>query len=505
MSIKGFSVGGVVQRYDYTALDNLPRGQGVSDDLKAALLQLAQKVAYIDDQGQTYYNDLYDALYPEKTLLSITANFQQGQAVVYNTDSLDSLKQYLTVTAVYDDASTETVPSSDYTLSGTLTAGTSVITVTYEGKTDAFNVTVTAAPMAITVTNNLTGCTTSNSATSVLENTAYNAVITASNGYSLVGATVSITMGGQDITTSAYSGGIITINSVTGALVISVAAVVKVLSSISAVYTQSGTVYTTDTLDSLKTDLVVTATYSDSSTQTVSAADYTLSGELEVGQNTITVSYGGKTTTFSVEVTTALDSIAFGSLTYRDLFITNNEIVIGDFETTLSLSSAEVSLGNGRTYKINAGSPAQTAEESDSPTHSLKCFGNSSTQILYRNAEKVFADGNYLVCVSAKVTRYAAGYAGVQAAWPKDTPSKFGGNVGFQRTTNGFEHLASIFTLNDTTANRTGLRFYIGSFLSANLDCYVDDVICTPVPSDMTEAQGLALYEQYLHILREGL
>lgn len=303
MSIKGFSVNGVVQRYDYTALDNLPQGQGVSDDLKAALLQLAQKVAYIDDQGQTYYDDLYDALYPEKTLLSIAANFQQGQAVVYNTDSLDSLKQYLTVTATYDDASTETVPSSAYTLSGTLTTGTSVITVTYEGKTDAFNVVVTAAPIALTVTNNLTGCTTSNSATSVLENTSYTAVITASSGYTLVGATVSITMGGNDITTSAYSGGIITINSVTGALVISVAAVAVVLNSISAVYTQSGTVYDTATLDSLKADLVVTAHYSDSSTQTVPAADYTLSGTLTAGTSTITVSYGGKTTTFNVTVT----------------------------------------------------------------------------------------------------------------------------------------------------------------------------------------------------------
>lgn len=301
MSIKGFSVNGVVQRYDYTALDNLPQGQGVSDDLKAALLQLAQKVAYIDDQGQTYYDDLYDALYPEKTLLSITANFQQGQAVVYNTDSLDSLKQYLTVTAIYDDASTETVPSSAYTLTGTLTTGTSVITVTYEGKTDAFNVTVTAAPMSFTITNNLTGCTTSNSATAVLENTSYTAVITASSGYTLVGATVSITMGGNDITTSAYSGGIITINSVTGALVISVAAVG--LNSISAVYTQSGTVYDTDTLDSLKADLEVTAHYSDSSTQTVPAADYTLSGTLTVGTSTITVAYGGKTTTFIATVT----------------------------------------------------------------------------------------------------------------------------------------------------------------------------------------------------------
>ena len=317
MSIKGFSVGGVVQRYDYTALDNLPQGQGVSDDLKAALLQIAQKVAYIDDQGQTYYDALYDALYPEKTLLSITANFQQGQAVIYNTDSLDTLKQYLTVTAVYDDASTETVPSSAYTLSGTLTTGTSVITVTYEGKTDAFNVVVTAAPMSFTVTNTLTGCTTSNSATSVLEDASYTAVITASSGYTLVGATVSITMGGQDITTSAYSGGIISINNVTGALVIAVSAVERVLSSITAAYTQSGTVYDTDSLDSLKADLVVTANYSDGYTQTVPADDYTLSGTLTEGTSTITVSYGGKTTTFNVTITDgALKPVPSGYTAY---------------------------------------------------------------------------------------------------------------------------------------------------------------------------------------------
>jgi hypothetical protein len=76
-----------------------------------------------------------------------------------------------------------------------------------------------------------------------------------------------------------------------------------VLSSISAVYTQGGTVYTTDTLDSLKADLVVTAHYSDSSTAIVPAADYALSGALTEGTSTITVSYGGKTTTFNVTVT----------------------------------------------------------------------------------------------------------------------------------------------------------------------------------------------------------
>ena len=75
----------------------------------------------------------------------------------------------------------------------------------------------------------------------------------------------------------------------------------KSLVSISAVYTQSGTVYDTDSLDDLKADLVVTGLYDDQSTETIT--DYTLSGTLTVGTSTITVSYGGKTTTFTVTVT----------------------------------------------------------------------------------------------------------------------------------------------------------------------------------------------------------
>lgn len=83
----------------------------------------------------------------------------------------------------------------------------------------------------------------------------------------------------------------------------SVSVVQATLVSISAVYTQSGTVYNTDSLDSLKSDLVVTATWSNSTTSTVASADYTLSGTLTVGTSTITVSYGGKTATFNVTVT----------------------------------------------------------------------------------------------------------------------------------------------------------------------------------------------------------
>ena len=114
--------------------------QIVPDDVKQALLQIASKVAYIDGDGQDYYDALESALYPDAELVSISAVYTQS-GTVYDTDSLDSLKSDLVVTALYSDASTATVTA--YTLSGTLTEGTSTITVTYSGETTTFNVTVT--------------------------------------------------------------------------------------------------------------------------------------------------------------------------------------------------------------------------------------------------------------------------------------------------------------------------------------------------------------------------
>ena len=114
---------------------------GISDTIKQELLNCFAHVAWADEQGQDYYDALEAALYT-KTLESISAVFDQGSAVIYPTDTLDILRQYLTVTATYDDTSTAVVTA--YTLSGTLTAGTSTITAAYGGKTATFNVTVTA-------------------------------------------------------------------------------------------------------------------------------------------------------------------------------------------------------------------------------------------------------------------------------------------------------------------------------------------------------------------------
>lgn len=70
----------------------------------------------------------------------------------------------------------------------------------------------------------------------------------------------------------------------------------KTLTSISAAYS-GGNVAVGTSLDAL-TGIIVTATYSDGSTATVTG--YTLSGSIAEGANTITVSYGGATATFTV-------------------------------------------------------------------------------------------------------------------------------------------------------------------------------------------------------------
>lgn len=198
------------------------QGDGLTNDIKEALLDCFAHVAWIDEDGQDYYDALHDALYPPIHATAITLSS--------NSLSFATLNSTQTLTA--------TVTPSDTTDTVTwASSNTSVATV-----------------------NN-----------GVVTSVAYgSATITATCGS--VSATCSVTIAQATVT------------------------------SISAVYTQSGTVYDIDSLDSLKSDLVVTASWSNSTTSTVASADYTLSGTLTVGTSTITVSYGGKTTTFNVTV-----------------------------------------------------------------------------------------------------------------------------------------------------------------------------------------------------------
>ena len=87
---------------------------------------------------------------------------------------------------------------------------------------------VVVPPQEYTVTNILTGCTSSNAATTVTEGDAYYASITANSGYTMSGATVHVKMGGTDVTALYYADGIINIPDVSGDIDITITAAVYV-------------------------------------------------------------------------------------------------------------------------------------------------------------------------------------------------------------------------------------------------------------------------------------
>lgn len=112
---------------------------GLSAVAKAALLACFRNVAWINEHGQEYYDALEEAL-EQSDIDYITADFEQGSAVIYEDTQLEDLRQYLTVSVTYSDGTTATV--TDYSLVGTLTEGTSAVAVLYGGKTTAFSVNV---------------------------------------------------------------------------------------------------------------------------------------------------------------------------------------------------------------------------------------------------------------------------------------------------------------------------------------------------------------------------
>lgn len=91
------------------------------------------------------------------------------------------------------------------------------------------DVTITAVAsvpsVTYTITRNLTNVASSNTANSIAENASYTTTLSPTGGYKKLG-TITVTMGGTDISASAVSGSTITIAKVTGDIVITCAAVI---------------------------------------------------------------------------------------------------------------------------------------------------------------------------------------------------------------------------------------------------------------------------------------
>lgn len=297
------SAGDAVRGQIVQAMEN---GGGLSDEVKDALLQIAQKVAYIDKKGQTYYDDLHNALYPPVTGVTLSAT-AWGSNTIGETYQLRATvtPSGWSGTVVWSSSNTSIATVSQTGLVTVVGYGLCIISATADSVSAPCRVFVTPLSVKsisavfnqgankiydtddfkteikkyLTVT-----ATMSDDSTQVLPSTVYGV-----NTTYLEGASTGSAQATYNRKTSEWFSFNVT----------------EWLTSLTVVYTQSGTVYNTDSLDSLKSDLVVTASYEDGTSGTVS--EYSLSGTLEAGTSTITVAYGGKTATFTVTVTKVID------------------------------------------------------------------------------------------------------------------------------------------------------------------------------------------------------
>ena len=138
------------------------------------------------------------------------------------------------------------------------------------------NATAIEAPSSYTITTQLTHCKCSNTATSITPNSSYSAKITANSAYTL--SSVTVTMGGTDITSSAVSGANISISSVTGNIVIT--------ANVADYSSSNTTTVTLNLTNCISSNIATTALMGEGYTTTITAKDgYTLSA--------ITVTLGG--------------------------------------------------------------------------------------------------------------------------------------------------------------------------------------------------------------------
>ena len=127
--------------------EEIANGSGLTVTIKEALMNVVENIGlWKDGNGQTYIDALRTALY-NAPLTSISAVYTQSKTI-YASDDLEALKEDLVVTGTFTDGSSAVI--TDYTLSGNLTVGTSIITVAKDEKTATFEVIVTASRVPAT-------------------------------------------------------------------------------------------------------------------------------------------------------------------------------------------------------------------------------------------------------------------------------------------------------------------------------------------------------------------
>ena len=278
------------------------------------------------------------------TLSGIAIASNPTKTSYYVGDTLDTTG--LKLTATYNNGTTQTITSGFICTPTALTsAGAQTVTVNYGGKTATFTVNVQDVTLSgIAIASNPTK--TSYFVGDTLDTTGLKLTATYNNG-----TTQTITSGFTCTPTALSTAGAqtVTVNYGGKAATFTVNVQDVTLSGIAIASNPTKTsYYVGDTLDT--TGLKLTATYNNGTTQTITSGfTCTPTALSTAGAQTVTVNYGGKTATFTVNVQdVTLSSVAIASNP------TKTSYFVGDTLDTTGLKLT-ATYNNGTTQTITSG------------------------------------------------------------------------------------------------------------------------------------------------------
>ncbi len=357
--------------------------------ITAELYEVIYNNAYIYDK------ETCEVVVEEVALASIAVKSNPTKISYYVGDTLNT--SGLTLTATYNNDTTKTI-TSGFTCTPTdlNTVGTQKITVTYGGKTTSFNITVEEVALSdIAIKSNPTknnyyvGDTLDTSGITLTATYNNGTTKTVSDGFSCT-PTMLDTVGTQNITVT--YGGETTSFSVTVEDI--------VLTSIAVKSNPAKTsYYVGDTLDT--TGLVLTATYNNGKTETVSEGFTCTPTTLETaGTQIITVSYGVETATFNVTVEdVVISNIAVNSMP------DNTSYYVGDLLDTTGLTLT-ATYNNGTTEIITEGFFCTPTTLSTAGTQKIMITYSGKTTTFDVTVEDVVLKSIALKTIPTKMSYY---------------------------------------------------------------------------------------------------
>ena len=302
---KKFYVGDASSSFDPAGLDvHVTYNNGTTKDFDATELTISYSgfdttTAKTITMTGTYegVSGTFNVVINPVELVSVAVKTMPNKTKYYVGDTFDQTG--LTLTATYNNGKTETI-TNGITCTGfsSAAAGSKTITASYGGKSTTFNVDIEAVKLvSIAVKTNPTKM--SYYQGDALDSTGLTLTATYNNGKTET-VTTGFTCSALDSSSAGQKTITVTYQGLTTTFTVTVVAVNLVSVSVKTMPNKTS-YFTGESFD--QTGLTLTATYNNGKTETISSGiSCTGFSSATAGTKTITASYGGKSTTFTVEV-----------------------------------------------------------------------------------------------------------------------------------------------------------------------------------------------------------